>query len=304
MKTWTARLVASLLFKLGVYLLINLSVGVIGNPSDVWADTIDVRDTKFGKKVCDTLDSYRVGNRGSTECSIVIDEATGNIRGDLNITAHQVWTQICCNANGPVDVGVKVTQGGHFIYSVQRREVLESQLKFEFGTLKAILGQSLDVGTITLDVQTFVNLIEGNLDIVELVKLMPGSPYPETICERDVAIRDYTARYGDRNFYFATKRFVDWADPIDRGFAWGTELVLTAGAAAGPIMQQVNNELQKEGDSIVSWLQTKGEQHAESLLVQLLTGERFTWPYVAAVWQPVKCQKRFTLFARSWDALQ
>lgn len=270
------------------------------------AGIVDVANTKFGKKVCTYLDSKKVGNQGSTECQIVVDEETGNIHGDLVITAHHVWTKVWNPATlKKVDVGVTATLSGFFVYDVQRREVLDSQLRFEFGTLNAILGKSLNVGTITLSVQTFIDLIEGNLDITELYRLIPN-PAPQVFRVEhrnayDAVKQSYANKYGAENIYFSSREFVGWANPVERGFDWGGQLLVTGGAAAGTIMNQVVSELQKESNSILSWLSRRGEQHAENLLVTLLSGGRFTWPYLAAVWKPVKYEVRHLLFGRPVD---
>jgi hypothetical protein len=42
--------------------------------------------------------------------------------------------------------------------------------------------------------------------------------------------KSYEEKYGPDNVYFASFDFVDWANPVERGFAWGVGAILTGGA--------------------------------------------------------------------------
>lgn len=314
MPTWKRKVLVPFFMRLMGWVLLGVVFEVCSASflSPVSAGTVNVTGTKFGKKVCAYLDSKKVGNHGSTECKIALDEETGNIHGDLLINAHQVWGTFCYkNLDGKkkcAELAAQATFAGYFIYSLQRGEVLDSQLKFKFDTLEDVLGpisKSLKVGTITLPVQVFIDLIEGNLDISELYRLIPN-PAPQVFQVEhrnsyDEVKQSYVNKYGEENIYFASREFVGWANPVERGFDWGSQLVVTGGTAAGAIMNQVVSELRKESNSILNWFYRRGEQHAENLLITLLSGERFTWPNLAAVWKPVKYEVRHLLFGRPVD---
>jgi hypothetical protein len=270
---------------------------------------IEVTDTEFGQRICKRFNSLGLdlGNQGGSQCTLDFDSDTGTLRGDIQLTAKHSWGTIKVFEK-KYEVALEATIAGYFIYDLPRQDVVDSKLVFNFGTLEKVVGpvaKTLNVGSVSIDTQTLIDFIEGDFDIVEMVKRLPGSPYPDTVCDEgyEAAINKYNELYGVGNFYFASKGFVEWADPIDRTFSWGTALVLTAGSAAGLIMQEVSSELRKEGNDILDWLARKGQQQAENLLVKVLTGERFTWPHVVAAWQPVKCWKRFKLLTRSWDKL-
>ena len=120
-----------------------------------------------------------------------------------------------------VDVGVELTLGGHFSYNLQTR-VLDGQLTFNFGTLGAILGKVLHVGTLSIDLGLIRDLIEENLDLNELLTLIPN-PVPHVLRRERrnqyAAVKQsYETRFGPANIYFASEDFVDWANPDEKGF--------------------------------------------------------------------------------------
>jgi hypothetical protein len=63
-------------------------------------------------------------------------------------------------------------------------------------------------------------------------------------------------------------------------------------------MKDVESKLRGERDRMVAWLQTQVGLKASDMIEDILTGKRFTWPYLAAIWQPIKYETRELLFDR------
>ena len=122
----------------------------------------------------------------------------------------------------------------------------------------SILGKSLNVGTISLSLDAIIDLIEGNMDLGELLELIPN-PSPAVLRRESRDVYDevkqrYVDKCGAANIYFASRSFVDWADPVKRGITWTGQLIVTEGASASQIMEEVENKLREEAALIIEWL--------------------------------------------------
>jgi hypothetical protein len=98
---------------------------------------------------------------------------------------------------------------------------------------------------------------------------------------------------------------VDWANPEEKGLTWSFELIATGGAAAELIMKNVESKLRSERDERVEWLETQAGLKASDMIEDVLTGKRFTWPDLVAIWQPITYETRELLFdrpVRDWYA--
>lgn len=312
MKTRRVQISGLLLTQLEICLLLNLF-----SFSPVWAATgpcllqSQLQDTKIwraiDKFVNDTLPD--IGNEGSHQTTLTFDCDTGDLRADIAVTAKHNWGTLWNPFTWKnVDVAAgPVTLSAYFIYNLTVHDVIDSVVELHFGMLEKVIpgwktfGKS--IGTVRFPVGDIINLIEGDLDVSELINRIPN-PAPELIQPHrvnnyDDVNRQYRDRYGDYNYYLASKSFVDWANPGERGFSWGTQLVLTGGAASAQIMKEVATEARKEMERMIKWLEAKGEHQAGTLIEMLLSGGRFTWPHLALVWHPIRYEAWETLLG--WE---
>ena len=295
--------------KLCGFLLLIFFIQVTGSVSvsPVWAETIDLMDTRVGRvlhKFIEKVGRNAPGNRSSTRTALSLDTNTGEVNGRVEITLGNYWGRIRAptyeNPNRKVDVALDASLAGEFGYNLMT-QMYHGKLEFKFPTLDSILGTK-HLGTISIPLDRIIDIIEGNIDINELLEMIPN-PIPQVFRielrnEYDKIKKSYEERHTARNIYFAKKRFVEWANPCEKVFTWGAELVVTGGAAAELIMHEVKAKLLDEKDEILVWLRAHSEAQAVGLFDMLLSGKRFTWPYLSAVWQPVRYEARRYLFNR------
>jgi hypothetical protein len=87
--------------------------------------------------------------------------------------------------------------------------------------------------------------------------------------------------------FFASHRLVDWLSPETAGDWVIVGLVSGGTAAVAQAMQKIEEQAMLEANDIINWLQFKGIGEARNVALQLLSGQRIEWPFMALKWQTV-----------------
>ncbi len=319
MTTWKYQVLIPLRIK-GVYTLLILLLEACGVSflTYSWAETIDLQSTQFSRAAGESIKpaiktaGCSMINGIITNCEIVstviFNTDTADVRADFEVTFKElcgkVWGKKICV---PPLTLVK-TAKAYFTYNLQTK-TYGGQFQFTFPSLKAE-GKKWGIPysfTYTpppykISLDTIKSLVEGKLSLEEIAELIPN-PLPnlfrvEPSNDYQKVKEAYTARWGEANVYFASKDFVKWAAPENRIPEWGAELILTGGAASEHIMEQVKGKLKEQWDAIQAWLKRKTGLQAGALLEMIFSGKRFTWPYLAAVFQPVQYRQQYYFFGK------
>src|SRR5207253_2127092 len=105
-------------------------------------------------------------------------------------------------------------------------------------------------------------------------------------------VDEYVARYGAGNFYFASKRFVDWAGPetVGRYVAGGP--VTGGSAAVRRVLADAGQRVREELPAVATWLRVRGQADAESAARLLLSGQPTPWAHLKIELIPVRYSTR------------
>lgn len=315
MRTWKHRRLALSLTRMVCCLLLSIVVEVFGVSflSRSQAEIIDLQGTRFGRVVGESINSAIKGavcpiHNCDVSSTMAFNTDNADIRADFEVTFKELCGKVRGKKLCAPPLSLVKTAKTYFIYNLHT-QTYSGQYQFTFQSLKA-KGKALGVPysfsytppPYKISLATIESLIEGELSLEEIAELIPNPlpnlfrPDPDNDYEK--VKQEYTSRWGAANIYFASSDFVKWASPLNRTGEWGAALLLTGGAAAEPIMKQIEAKLREEWMEILNWLEGKTELQAGALLEMIFRRERFTWPHLAAVFQPVQYRQQYYFFGK------
>lgn len=241
-------------------------------------ETWDVRQTPGGKKVLRFLKNLAQGNEGSAKIvSLSINKKTAEIKGKASVRHRHVWPNsikdvVAYDWTWSADFKFNpATQNGHAIFDLGR-------------------GVKLN----TKDIERLLKA-EWTKVVEDLVHGNPKWLVREFRNDYSNIKKSYGKQYGEKNVYFASKSFVDWASS-ERLAEWVLRGVsMGAPEAVSHAMGEVQEEAMKEAANLSKWLSERGINDAENITRNMLQGRRVNFPNVKLKGQTVTYTSKSTI---------
>lgn len=251
-----------------------------GAKYDKRSGEMDLRGTEMGKVLTHWLSSFAQGNKRAGR----VDELSFNVK-TRRLTVRLYAKH--CQSWGKVIPG----QGEVELYSVTQRAV------FHYDFRKGSGDFDIDLGPLAprINTRTLKKLQEG--DLVGMAEALApealGKAWNhEEKNEYDQRVSEFQRRYGARNVYFASKKFVNWASPETIG-KYVLNGVITGGTSVYPqIMRDAETRAREELPALTAWLRQRGLGNADTAARQLLTGHTPRWPFIKFEMIPVRYSSR------------
>ena len=170
----------------------------------------DISFLGTANKICEAMNRFAppLGNKSGITCRHLTVSSAGIVKGTVRVTFGHKWTRpIPLSRSAHVDID--------FRYSIPDNQLdMQTRIPLRLSVRYRGRGFSHNFGDIVVDLDVMDELLEADANAI-LVRIPNPAPELGRIERADDYARirrEYEQYHGRDNVYFASKRFVNWAD--------------------------------------------------------------------------------------------